>query len=66
MARIAHTPWEPGYSVLTANDLTGRNPYNGYRLTEASVYKIAPLLAALFYQLDSRISQIQQHSKHME
>jgi hypothetical protein len=66
MARIEHTPWEPGCIVLSDEDIRGKNPYIGKCLNPIAILNMLPAIGNVCWQLDSSISQIQQDSKHSE
>lgn len=63
MARIEHTPWEPGIIVLRHKDLAEPNPYNGGIITAQQMILIAGLLSKVCYLMDSDISLIRRQSK---
>jgi hypothetical protein len=66
MARTDGTPWQPGYVVLTDEDLQGENPYTNRRLNPEVLYKNLQAVALTCYQSDDNISLIRRQSKLME
>lgn len=66
MARTDHTPWEPGTIVIPAPEITEPNPYNGGIFAYYQLTAVALVLSQSCYKLDSRISQILQHSTPSE
>lgn len=63
MARPDHTPWVPGYIVLTNDDLRLKNPYNGLRLDSRRMMEILAALGSVCYLADSCIEAVKRQSR---
>lgn len=65
MVRADRIPWEPGIIVLTLDDLRGKNPYNGGRLTAQAIMQLMPAIGQACLESDTCITIVQAQSKHL-
>lgn len=64
MARTDKTLWEPGCIVLSDDDIRGKNPYTGKRLTSKAVFELLGAIGVVCWQADSYITTVKEQSKH--